>query len=89
MVILYLGHGGFNNKKYIDKGKFYKSDNLQRNFLSSFAQQNNILYFDLDKDIDATFKSSDHIKGHFSDEGYKKVSRIILSYIKDISKSSN
>ena len=84
LVMIYLGWGGWNSKEYIDKVKYEKTHNLQKNLVRDFSIKNKIRFYNLDKDIDKLFKSGDHIDGHFSDYGYKMVSNIISRYIEEI-----
>ena len=86
-VIIYLGFGGWESNKYINKN-FERTHNLQKNFLSNFAKNQSINYYDLDNDIDDIFSSKDHINGHFSDAGYQLISKIISKYIQNMYSNS-
>ena len=82
LIIIYLGFGGWDSNDYVDKEKFLNTNTLQESFLKQFAEEQKIKFFNLSLDIDSTFSRKDHIQGHFSDEGYKKVSEIIANYIR-------
>ncbi len=78
--LVYLGFGGWETKPFISE-KYLNTHLNQREFLRVFAKDNEIKFYDLDGDIDKYFKPENHINGHFSDDGYKLLSEIVLKYI--------
>ncbi len=82
ITLIYIGRGGFNSKPNPPK-VYFGQHSFQKELVKKIALKNNFKFFDLDKEIDNVFKPIDHVKGfsrgrgHFTDEGYQKVSKII------------
>ncbi len=85
VTIVFIGTGGYNSKPHVPREFLSKSHKFQRKMVEDVAIKNGFKFFDFEEKIDETFSAKDHVKGfsrgrgHFTDKGYKKASKILFS----------
>ena len=75
----------YESKPYAPKniGFIAEEHRYQKNLVKQIAKQYQLKYFDFEDEIDKEFTSQDHVKGfsrgrgHFTDKGYQKASKIL------------